>query len=457
MKAAVDEKSKLMETENESRLLFKFAMPAVTGMIAGSLYNIIDRIFIGNTVGSSGLGAIALGFPSMLLMIAVTLMIGIGGAAKISLMWGAKRKHHAQQALGHSVLLLMIAGLAAFLLGIFGVDFLLSLSGASENLLGDARTYVRIILLGGPFAILSFGLNFYIRASGSPSYAMGTQIVGAVCNVIFDALFILVFEWGVFGAALGTVLAQLVSTLWAVSYFFRPSCNIKIRREFLLKPRLTVLSEILAIGLPSGMIELVIVIFMTLINRVIQQYGGEIGLSVMGIFLSLDSLLFLPAIAIGEATQPIVGYNYGANKIERVIRTIKVGILWSTVFYLTVFVVVQLFARQMVSVFNSDPELLSMGITGMRVGYLGCIFMGIPSITSSALQGMARAKETLLLAFIRQVVFLLGFLFILPPIFGLIGVWMVFPLADTCGSLVALIFLLRLLRDLRGKQAMSLS
>ena len=444
-------KSEIMENEKESKLLFKFAIPAVTGMLAGSMYNIVDRIFIGHAVGPLALGSIAIAFPSMLLIIALTMMIGIGGGSYISILWGAKKLVQAQQTLANAVFLLILSGIFFTVFSFFGLDAILSLSSPSPVLIDGAKVFLKIIMMFAPVGILSFGLNFFIKASGSPSYAMFTQILGAVCNVILSAIFVMVFKWGIAGAAYATVLAQTISAAWALLYFLKPSCPIKIIPIYLLRPDIKVILKILSLGLPSCFIELSIVCFMTLANKIIQQNGGELGVSVMGIFLSLDSLLFLPAIAIGDASQTIIGYNYGAKRYNRILSTIKVTLFWTTVFYSLVFLIAQLFAPNLIGMFSNDPKLIEMGSNGMRIGYLTSFIMGIPIVTSCALLGMAKTVDNFILSILRNLVILIVPLFILPPIFGLNGVWMVFPVADLLGTLLASIFLYKMIKDLKQK------
>lgn len=445
--------SDIMGSEKESKLLFKFAVPAMIGMVAGSMYNIIDRIFIGHVVGPSALGSIAIAFPSMLLIIALTAMIGIGGGARISILWGSDDLEQAQQTLGNAIFLLLLAGIFFTAFSFFGLDFVLSLSSPLPGLIEGAKVFLKIIMSFAPIGILAFGLNFFIKASGAPSYAMFTQILGAVCNIIFSALFVMLFKWGIAGAAYATVLAQTISAAWAISYFLRPSCPIKIKPIFLFRPKIKVISKILALGIPACFIELSIVCFMTLANRIIQQNGGELAVSVMGIFLSLDSLLFLPAIAIGDASQTIIGYNFGAGKYNRILSTIKSTLLWTTVFYSSVFIIAQLFAPYLIGMFSNDPKLIEMGTNGVRIGYLCSFVMGIPIVTSSALLGMAKSVDNFILSITRNVIILIVPLFVLPPIFGLNGVWMVFPVADFVGTLVASIFLYRIINHIKKKIA----
>lgn len=446
-----------MGTEPVLRLLLSFAAPAVIGMIAGAIYNIVDRIFVGRAVGPVGLAAITVSFPSMLLMMAFTLLICVGGASRVAIMFGAKRIRQAEQALTSTFVLLAAVGAAAVVSSFFIVDMLLEVSGGSGEVLGTARPYLRIILMGAPFALFGFGANFLIRASGSPKYAMCTQIVGAAANVALDALFIIVFDMGVAGAAYGTVAAQAVSAAFGMAFFRRSDAPLRFRLYFIRIPQWKVVKRIFAVGSAPFFMELSFVLYMTIMNRLVLTYGGDAGLSAMGIFFSIDSLIFLPAIAIGEASQPIVGYNYGAGKPERVLKTIYCALSIAVGFYVISGGMAEIFARQLMSMFTDDEALLAMGVPGMRIGYLGIPFMGVTIITNSALQGLGKGMASLALSFCRHVLCMFIPLLTLPKLFGLKGIWMSFPCGDIGGCLISLCFLAWMVRWLKSPAALKIS
>ena len=435
------------------KLLLGFVMPAVLGMLAGAVYNIVDRVFVGQFVGPNGLAAISTSFPTMLMMIACSLLVGVGGASRVAILRGARKQRPAEQALTHSIMMLAVMGAAFIVLSFFGLDAALRLSGASEQVLPMARTYLRIILIGAPLALIGFGINSLIRACGSPRWAMATQMIGAVANVILDALFIYYMNMGVAGAAWGTVIAQGISSAAGLAFFIWGDSPLKIRMHFLLRPKFKVVKKICAVGSAPFLVEFSFVIYMTVMNQLIHKYGGDLALSALGVFFSLDSLLFLPAMAIGEAAQPIIGYNYGARKPERVISTIKWALAMVTVFYIFSFTVAEVFTESLISIFSTSAELLAIGVPAMRIGYIGLIFFGMPIVTNSALQGLGKARASLLLSMARQVLFMYAPLFVLPKYFGIWGVWMSFPVGDISGCLIAALFLKRLFSWLKGDSA----
>lgn len=444
-----------LDEEKIPKLLFTFAIPAMVGMIAGAVYNIVDRIFVGQYVGPSGLAAISICFPTMLLMFAFSLLISVGGASRVAILRGAKKQRPAEQALAHAFMLLALVGTGGALFSLTpGIDQLLTLSGASEDIIPLAKNYLRIILIGGPFALVGAGVNSLVRACGSPRYAMGTQILGALTNVVLDAFFIAKLGMGVEGAAYGTIIAQALSTACGVAFFYTKFTTLRIRPRFIIRPRLKVIKKIVSVGFAPFIIELSFVLYMTVMNRSIHRYGGDIGLSALGVFFAIDSLLFLPAMAIGEATQPIIGYNYGAGKPERVIKTIKLALVFVTVLYMCSFLLGELFAREMMMLFNDDPALLAIGVPGMRIGYVGIMFVGVPIITTSALQGLGKARAALAMAISRHAVFMFLPLLILPRFFGLWGVWMSFPTSDIFGCVMAIFFLRWLIAWLKSPAAL---
>jgi putative MATE family efflux protein len=424
-------------------------------MIASAIYNIVDRIFVGRYVGPVGLASITVSFPTMLLVFAFAIMIGVGGASRVSILRGARKRREAEQALAHVFMLLFLLGAGGIILALTALDPLLQISGVSGETLPGARKYLRIIMLGTPVAMLSGTFNSLIRACGSPRYAMITQIVGASANVVLDALFIINMGMGVEGAAYGTVLAQGLATFLGIIYYFTPYSALKIRPAFFLRPVLRVFQRICAVGSAPFLVNMTFVLFMTVMNRTIVHYGGDIGLSAIGIFFSVDSLLFLPSIAVGDAILPIIGYNYGAGKYDRVIKTIKTAIFIVTCLYLVSFLTAEIFAENIIRLFNDSPELLAIGVPGMRIGYCGIVFVGVTITTNSVLQGLGKARATLILSTLRSFVFMFMPLLFLPRIFGMWGIWMALPTGDVLGCITSIWFLHKIIGWLRARETES--
>ena len=445
---------RFMETENVPRLLARFAVPAMVGMIASAIYNIVDRVFVGHMMGPDGIAAIALGFPCMLLCFALAVLVGVGGASRTALQLGAKNEEGAMQTVGSVVFLCLAGSLLFMTIGKTAAEFILRMSGASDALLPASKEYLSIILWGVPFATLSFAGSCVIRACGSPKYAMGTQLVGAVLNIILDAWFVVWLRMEIRGAALATVISQGISVLWVAGYFFSPYARIRLRGCHVSAPDRETVGRILAVGAPPFLMHLTFVLIHGLINVSVSRYGGDLAVSSMGIIISLDSLLFMPAVAIGEGTQPIVGYNYGARCFNRVRLTIKWAVGAATAFYILSFSAIYFNTTFLVRMFNrSDHALIDLTSRAMRVAYLGIPVMGLSIVTGFALQGLGRARDSFVLSFIRFGLLLLLPLAVLPRFLGLFGVWMTFPLSDIAGSAVSFLYLRRVMMEMKNADA----
>ena len=438
-----------MEKERISRLLFRFAAPALIGMLANALYNIVDRIFVGQVVGAHGIAAIALSFPCMLLFFAMSLLVGTGAASRISILLGEKRHDDAERALGSALMMALCITVVMMIFGrIFFTD-ILRLSGASENLYPLAAEYLSIIMYGVGFSIISFSMSYQIRASGSPSYAIGSQVIGALTNIILDAWFVLGLDMGVRGAAIATVISQFFSMLWALGYFWLPSASLRIRLKYVVNFDKKVISKILSVGTPACLVNLNFVMVHGMITYTSNKYGGDLAVSATGIMMSLDSLLFMPAIAIAEACQPIIGYNFGAAKLDRVIKTVKYGIMACTAFYVSSFILLMTNAELMVMMFNStDRALIELSAKAIRLANTGIPVMGVTIVTTALLQGLGRGREGLIIAAIRFSVLLWVPLLILPRYFGAFGAWGSFVVSDICGSMVSAAFLMYTIKRL---------
>jgi putative MATE family efflux protein len=431
-----------MESESIPRLLRRFAAPALVGMFANALYNIVDRIFVGQVVGPLGIAAIAISFPCMLFFISVSFLIGVGGASRVSILMGERKQRRAEQTLGNSLFLSLAGGLLIMVIARFFFARILILSGASETLFPEAAAYLSVIIYGIVFGIVGFSMSYQIRACGSPLYASCTQVIGALSNIFLDAAFVIGLDMGVRGAAIATVISQFIAMCWVLAYFKLPKAALKLRFNFVIKPDLGTIVRIFAVGTPACLVNLNFVLVHGMITNASSTYGGDLAVSATGIFMSMDSLLFMPAVALSEACQPIVGYNYGAGRIDRVIATIKTGLIVTTIFYAISFIALMRYAEYMVMLFNStDSELIRIASRAIRFANIGIPVMSVTLLTTALLQGLGRGREGMILAVIRFGVFLWIPLLILPRYFGLLGTWLSFPVSDICGSIASGIFM----------------
>jgi putative MATE family efflux protein len=431
--------------------MVRFAAPALVGMFANALYNIVDRVFVGQIVGAQGIAAIAISFPSMLLFSCVATLIGAGAASRAAILMGERRIADAERTLGCSLTLALVSGVLVTAAATTFTRDILVLSGASETLYPLAREYMSHVIYGIIFGMVSFSLSYQIRAAGSPAYAMGTQVVGAISNIALDALFVIGLDMGVRGAAIATSISQGISLCWALAYFWLPWAALRIRLRDMLRFDTAVIWRIFEVGAPASLIQLNFVFVHGLITNTSNAYGGDLAVSATGIFMGLDSLLFMPAVAMGEACTPIIGHNYGAGKIDRVISTVKSGVAVTTAFYLLSFLAIMFFAEQMVMMFNSkNAELINFTARCMRYANVGIPVMSVSIICTSLLQGLGRGREGMILAIVRFGLFLWTPLLILPRYYGILGVWASFPISDVSGTLASGVLMFYTIKRLRG-------
>ena len=298
------------------KLLIKFSIPAIVGMLVNALYNIVDRIFIGNSVGSIGIGAIFVGSPVTLILMAFSTLVGVGANSLSSIRLGEDKKDEAELILGNAFVLLFIISSTLSVLGLTFIEPLLKIFGANENILPYSIAYLSIILIGAPFQSLGFGINNFIRGEGNPRVAMTTMLIGAILNVILDYTFIFIFDMGIKGAALATIIAQIVSAIWVISYFLGSKSMLKLKRKN-IRLQKDIVKNILSIGLAPFSMHLASSMVTVILNNSLNTYGGDVAISSMGVIHSITMFILMPIFGINQGAQPIIGFNYGAKKYDR--------------------------------------------------------------------------------------------------------------------------------------------
>jgi putative MATE family efflux protein len=439
-----------------SKLLIEFSVPAIVGMVVNALYNVIDRIFIGNSAGSLGIAGITVGFPLMLIQMALGMLIGLGATALVSIRLGQQKKAEAEQYMGNAVTLLAIGTVLLVTLGLLFLNPLLRIFGASPEVLPYARDYMSIILYGSIFQTFSFGMNNFMRAEGKPKIAMATMLIGAILNCALAPIFIFVFHWGIKGAALATVTAQAVSAIWILSHFLFGKSELKIRVGNLpLKGSLV--AGILTIGIAPCAMQLTQSLLFAIMNNSLLKYGGDVAISGVGIVMSLNTLIFLPIIGIQEGSQPIIGYNYGAEKYDRVRKVLKYASLAATAVACFGYLITRIFPVQLISLFNShDKALIVFGSHALTVCLIFLPVIGFQIIGAGYFQAVGKPLRSMLLSFSRQLILLIPALLILPHFFGLEGVLWAGPLADILSSLLTGSFIYLELKHLAAKHRKNL-
>ncbi len=449
------ETEKLMEHHNPlgedkiSSLLIRFSVPAIIGMLVSALYNIVDRIYIGNSpeLGSFGLAGITIGFPLMLIQLAIGVLFGVGGATLFSMRLGQKRPKEAEQVLGNAFFMLILASMTYMIVAEIFLEPILILFGASPIILPYSLEYMRIIFLGSTFQVLSMGLNHFIRADGSPKIAMYTMFLGAGINIILDPIFIYGFGWGMMGAALATIIAQGISATWVVLYFIGKKSRNKLRMVNIF-PKKTILLRITALGLPGFSLQIASSLLNTILNRSLFQYGGDIAVSGMGVINSIQTFMIMPIIGLNQGVQPIISFNFGAQKYERVKSAVKQAIFAATIIVLAGFIVTRMFPVFLVSIFNRDPELLKFGQHAIFAWFLMLPVVGFQIIASNFFQAIGKSKTAMFLTLTRQVILLIPAIIIFPMVWGLDGLLFAAPFADFLAAALTAYFFWKVLREL---------
>ena len=445
------DRSKQLGEEKVVKLLLKFSLPAIIGMLVNALYNVVDRIFIGNGVGSLGIAATTIAFPIMLIILAFAMLIGIGATSLISIRLGEKKKEEAELILANGIVMLAGVSLLISALGLVFLEPLLKIFGASQAVLPYAKDYVRIILWGSIFQCVSFGVNGFIRAEGDPKTAMVTMLIGAILNTILDPIFIFVFNWGIAGAAYATVLAQLIATAWMFKYYFSGKSLLKLHwQNFKLNP--AIMSSIFAIGSAPFSMQLAACLLTVILNNSLSFYGGDVAISGMGVIHSVITLILMPIFGINQGVQPIIGFNYGAGKFDRVKEALKLAMLAATAIVSIGFVVTQLFPQQIISLFNrEDQQLIVFGTHALRTFLIFLPIIGFQIVGANYFQAVGKPKQAMFLSLSRQVLLFIPALLILPGIFGLDGILMAGPASDLISSLITGLWLWREFANLDQK------
>ncbi len=428
-------------SEKISKLLFKFSVPAIVGMMVNALYNVVDRIYIGNSpdMGTDGIAGITVGFPIMIIFLALGVLFGVGGATNFSINLGRKKYPEAENFLGNTFSLLILAGVFFAISVRINLQTILILFGASEAILPYAMEYMRIITLGALFNIVSIGMNHFIRADGNPKLAMYTMFLGAGTNIILDPIFIYGFKMGMAGAALATIISQFFSFLWVTSYFIGKQSRNKLKFKY-LKIKLNLAVKIATLGLPGFSLQLATSALNAVLNKNLVFYGGDIAVSGMGVINSIQTLLIMPIIGLNQGVQPIISFNFGAKNFDRVKDAAKLAIKVATIIVTFGFIITRLFPVQLISLFNRDPELIKFGGTAIFAWFLCFPVVGFQIVGSNFFQAIGRPKSAMLLTLTRQLILLTPAIIIFPKIWGVEGILYAAPFADFLSFLLTATF-----------------
>ncbi|AFQ43907.1 MATE family efflux transporter [Desulfosporosinus meridiei] len=422
-----------------SRLLLKFSLPAIGGMIINSLYNLVDRIFVGR-IGGLAMTGIGLSLPFMMMLFAVSSLVGIGASALISIKLGENNKDEAKGLLGNAITLLIGLMLLMTLLGLIFMTPILETFGASEATMPYAVDYMTVILYGAVFQGIGTGLLNVVRATGHPVKSMVIVLVGTLINIILDPILIFTFDMGIAGAAWATIIAQLVTSIMVIQHFISEKSPMKIEMSK-LKLHLVTIKSILSIGFAPFIMQLSSVVVSIISNNALKTHGGDVAIGAMTIINSVMVLFLMSAMGVTQGAAPIIGFNYGAKHFDRVKQILKLELLAVSSIFTITFIVVQAFPVMLSSIFTNEPDLISKASSGMRLFLLMLPLLSAQIVGANYFQAIGEAKKASFLGLSRQVLFLIPLLLILPNFLGLNGVWGAGALSDLISSLIAIMAL----------------
>lgn len=443
-----------LRSEKVSRLLWKFSLPAVVAMVFNSLYNIIDRIFVGRGVGAIAIAATTVAFPMMLILMAVSVLIGVGATSLISIRLGEKKPQEAEKIIGNAMLLLILFPVCLSVIYFLFCDPILMFFGASAEVLPYARDFTHIVMMASVIGSISMGMVNFIRAEGNPKVAMYSQVMGTVVNIILNYLFVMRLGFGIKGSAWATVCGQTFSTILVLGYFLFGPSLLKIKlQNFKLQSKLVF--SIMAIGFAPFAMQLANSLQNTILNKTLMTYGGDLALSAMGIIGSLSTLMFMPILGISQGAQPIIGFNYGATQYSRVREALKLAVIAGTVTACACTIVMQVWPVQIVSLFsNNNVELTRLTSHAMRIFFLMFPIAGFQIICSQYFQAVGKPIQATILGLSRQLLLLVPLLLILPHFWGIEGVWRTPPIADILAASITAFFITLEMKRMKEREAL---
>lgn len=440
--------------ENICKLILQFSIPAIIGQIVFALYNVVDRMFIGQKLGTMAISSISITLPLFSIMIAFGMLVGIGAGSRISISLGEGRKEWAEKILGNAVFLYVIISAMMMFAGYFYMDEILMAVGATENMLDMASSYMSIIYSAVFFNFMAFGVNNIIRAEGSPKTAMVIMISGAVLNIILDYFFVMVFDFGITGAAWATVMSNLLSA-FCTSYHLSFSRSRKISMYIRnIVPKMPIIKNILSIGFSGFILQLGASLAAVFANAALLRYGGEQAIGAMGVVNSFYLFVLMINVGLGQGVQPLIGFNYGHKSYERVRKILKIGLVFATGISLLIFIPIFVIPDILVSWFSDgDIPFIKMTSRGMQQFLLGLPLLGYNIIGSGYYQAVGKAKQAGILFFAKQIVFYIGSLAVLPLFWGLDGVFLSGTSAEVLLFVLLIFFHYREMKELRLKES----
>ena len=419
-------------------------------MTASSLYHIIDSIFIGHGVGALAISGLAITFPLMNLAAAFGSLVGVGASTLVSVKLGQKDYKNANKVLGNVLIMNMALGIAFSAVCLPFLDTILYFFGASEHTISYAREYMQIILIGNIVTHMFLGLNAVMRSSGYPAKAMAATLMSVILNCILVPIFIFGLNMGVRGAAIATILAQIVSLSWQLIHFSKKEQLLHFRKEN-LKLKHDLVKGIISIGFSPFLMNICSCLIVILINRGLKEYSGDLAIGAYGIVNRLALLFIMIVFGLNQGMQPIAGYNFGAKNFSRVLNVAKITIYYGIAVTTFGFAICEFFPEFIAGLFTSDANLIKEAVFGIRIVFILFPVVGFQSVSSNFFLSIGRSQKAIFLSLTRQVIFLIPLLIILPKFFGTFGVWVSLPLSDLLSTVVTAVILFREFKRLKNQ------
>ncbi|MDU2688571.1 MATE family efflux transporter [Paeniclostridium sordellii] len=438
------ENQQTLKEEKISKLLLKYSVPAILAMMVASLYNTVDRAFIGSIkdVGALAISGLGVTMPLFTILGAFCVAIAVGGSTNISIKLGEGNKEEAEKILGNTFLLELIVGIVIMVIGTIFLEDILYIFGASNDTLKYAKEYMSVILFGAWFNLPGFALNSAIRADGRPKLAANMMIVSCILNLILDPIFIFCFDMGIQGAAIGTIICQLVICIWSMHYFTRGKSNLKLKVKN-IKIKFNILKPIIVIALTPFFMELASGSIHLVTNRVLKIYGGDLSIGAMAAITSICLMFLMPVFGLSQGMQTIIAYNYGAKEYDRARKALFSAIIAGTIILTLGFVLIKIYPEKFIGIFTNDDKLISLALNGIKIYSITLPIIGISILGTVYFQSIGSAKVSMVLGLLRQVIILIPVILVVPKIYGLDGVWMSQPIADLGAMIVVGLFLIR--------------
>jgi putative MATE family efflux protein len=434
----MDNKQATLElgTKPVGKLLLQYALPAIVAMTAASLYNIVDSIFIGQGVGPFAISGLAITFPFMNLSIAFGAAVGVGASTFISVKLGQKDYKTAENILGNTIVLNLIIGITFSVVCLMFLNPILRFFGASDTTIPYARDFMSVILLGNVFSHMYFGMNAILRAGSKPKQAMLATIFTVIMNIILDYFFIMVFHWGIKGAAYATVISQVIALIWQIWVFSNKKELLHFKRG-IYGLKKDIVKNIIGVGISPFAMNVCACVVVIFINQQLVHYGNDLDVGAYGISNKIGFIFVMFVMGVNQGMQPIAGYNYGAQQLDRMMHVVKLAIIVATIIMTIGWLIAMFIPYYCSRLFTKDATLIGLGIKAIRINLLAFPIVGCQMVITNFFQSIGKVKISIFLSLSRQLLLLLPLLATLPLIYGINGVWYAMPTSDICASIIA--------------------